>query len=237
MYQKSRCVFNCFAIILLVSQVNGDLQQDAEDLVAQLREVVQGSCDSGELRIRAHIEEIVIITQTYIDIAAGQITEELDKLFAEIKIIEESAFSAGVDVTNCISPVINQLYLIEDSVVVNLTNCINAESTSLQYSVSRATRSLAEIMSSIGRVETQLQQCGTAEDSERCFINVIGQVPTLMNDLPSRVVGVVDGAIAQTEAAKVRFERCAILPIETVILEGEEIVNEIQDCVKNLIDG
>jgi len=227
-------------IVLLSShatQIGRGLQEDAEGLVAELMEVVHGSIDSGELRLRYHIEEIEIITDTYITVGTGQIREVLDEIVAQILAIEHLAQEANVDISQCINRGDSDLINLETSVVSNLSTCITTESTSLQYAVSRVSRTLSEISGRASTVENNLNQCKTLEENQECFANVIGLVPYLMTSLPASVRSAVEAAIAQTEVAKVRFEQCGIGPIERTIIEGTEIVNEIKACADQLMSG
>jgi len=229
-------------VALLTNQVSSlvknvsprDLAEDTDSLLQQLKEVVQGSIDSASLRLQTHNEEMMILSNTLVNIGEATITQEYEGIAPKLETIKSSAAASGKDISSCLQYREDIFNGLPESTKNHLIECVVIRGDQVSYIVTRATYTLGQSWERVDELTLQKERCGTGFEGDLCYAEVIGAIPIEMRNIPQRVVSVVDTAAEYVDFAMVSMENCGIEQIARMQTEGNAIIGEIQQCVDEL---
>ena len=205
---------------------------DAQALLDDLSDLVEGNIlvahdQLNNLRYEVVAESINVRLQAEIDIE-----QEHQVLDLELTNLKELAFAAEADISSCLEGNEDKLAALPDSYTSSMSECITTLQQGSDTTLNDTRYQVDVVYSSVRSLSFALDQC---RRDEECISGVIDQIKAATEDLPLQIQVYVDGAEDEMDIVKVKIQNCADTNLANFVLEGSQIMDEITDCVNDII--
>jgi len=207
---------------------------DAEALLAEFKEIVQGSHDSGLLKLSSQYTEYLAALNTVEIVGRNEILQEIQDLTLRLDTIKDIAAINSVDISSCLETTEEQFRRLLPTTVDRLESCIFSRGGQIEQILNRGIYETDQTLTRAAEVEAEFEECRVQDDNESCLAEVIEVIRQETQELPALIIRIVNTVLEYLDFSMETFGNCPADQIARLNEDAEAIFGEIQQCIDQL---
>lgn len=209
-----------------------DILDEAEKQLETLRSTVQGQIMVARNNMYQYQMDFSGHSFTKSKQALEDIVDEHITISDRIKVLQELADSAGVDVDHCIVP---NKALIDDTpgpFAQALDDCIELVKKDVDKEIKGRTYTVDIIWNKVSQREFQLKQCN---GQLLCISNLVAEIDTDMIKLPQEIQVEIENTEKTLELLQLSVDQCCQSYVPSFIANVTTVSTRMEDCVNDML--
>lgn len=219
----------------LVARTTKSLIDDINKLITGLQQLLSGTIGDALETLGNLVSVITTLKKKFLDEGIKVITGIIGDTLGYIANMTQLGIDMGIDFAVCLGGRVQQVEKLGEGLIVNVTDCVGTVASRVLVMVNKDLAVINQMVGNITNAPVKLAKCLISLRPISCLTNLLGDLTSLLANIPGQIVEIVKNAKELVEALPGDLTKCVDNIVSSTLSQTEQIVKDIGNCIDDLI--